>query len=234
MRFHPESAQIIQSFVGPDQSEADDRRRLVWRLGDALREVNDRLVDTRAPDGDLDTVASDLEDVAARLAQFKHGRRYAGASEASIAPGGDGPQGHADYSPVIGRANPLSPPLRIKIEDDRVIGTVTFGHAYEGPPGHVHGGMVSAAFDEILGATQALTGNPGMTGSLTVSYRAPTPLHTELRIEATLDRTEGRKIFTSARLYNGEVLCAESTGLFISIDFAKMASLVADRDGPPS
>ena len=59
-------------------------------------------------------------------------------------------------------------------------GTVTFGSAYEGPPGHVHGGYVAAAFDELLGMTQSLGGMPGMTGTLTVRYRRPTPLRTEL------------------------------------------------------
>ncbi len=223
MKFHEESARIISAFVGTGEPPST-RRRLAWRLGDSMRDIIDRLVDTQATDEDLEAIASDLEAITGRLSQFAHGRRYVGASEASIAPGSDGPQGHADYSPVIGRANPLSPPLALRIEEDKVIGTVTFGHAYEGPPGHVHGGLVAAAFDELLGATQALSGSPGMTGSLTVDYRAPTPLHTELRLEGTLDKIEGRKIFTTARLLNGEQLCAEASGLFISIDFAKMAA----------
>ena len=59
-------------------------------------------------------------------------------------------------------------------------GPATFGSAYEGPPGCVHGGYVAAAFDEVLGSTQSLAGRPGMTARLTVNYRSPTPLHTEL------------------------------------------------------
>ena len=38
------------------------------------------------------------------------------------------------------------------------------GPAYEGPPGCVHGGFIAAAFDEVLGSTQSLSGSPGMTG----------------------------------------------------------------------
>ena len=64
------------------------------------------------------------------------------------------------------------------------LGLVRFGSAYEGPPGHVHGGFVAAAFDEVLGYVQSLGGRPGMTGTLTVRYRSPTPLYTELRFEA--------------------------------------------------
>ena len=85
----------------------------------------------------------------------------------------------------------------------------------------MHGGYVAAAFDEVLGFANALSGNPGMTGTLTVRYRRPTPLHTELRFEAHYDRSEGRKIFTSGQLFAGETLCAEAEGLFISVDFER-------------
>ena len=93
-------------------------------------------------------------------------------------------EGPFDNSPLMGRANPLAPPVKLQIEaDGRVTGTATFGSAYEGPPGHVHGGFVAAAFDELLGLVQIKGGTPGMTGRLTVHYRSPTPLHTELRFD---------------------------------------------------
>src|SRR5947209_2294161 len=85
---------------------------------------------------------------------------------------------------------------------------------------------LAAAFDEVLGMAQSLGGQPGMTGTLTIRYRRPTPLHTDLRFEATLDRTEGRKLFTSGRLHAGDTLCAEAEGLFIQVDFAKIAELM--------
>ena len=55
-----------------------------------------------------------------------------------------------------------------------------------------------------------------MTGTLKVIYRNPTPLHTPLLFEASLERVEGRKIFTSARLEADGVLCAEAEAIFIS------------------
>ncbi len=65
-----------------------------------------------------------------------------------------------------------------------VIGHANFGVAYEGPPGYVHGGIIAAAFDEVLGMAQSLTGNPGMTGTLSIRYRRPDPcLLTELVFE---------------------------------------------------
>ena len=223
-------------FAGGDRSKLPAHRRAAWNVGDVLREIIDRLVDTRATTDDLEAITIELGAVADRLRQFKHGRRYDSYSEASVVSGDQGsseqgpPSGHVDFSPLLGRANPLAPPMEFSVEGDMVCASVVFGHAYEGPPGHVHGGIVAAAFDELLGATQALSGSPGMTGQLSVSYRAPTPLHVPLRFESTLDSLEGRKITTSARLYAGETLCAEARGLFISVDFAKIASMRADRD----
>src|SRR5690606_17353993 len=105
-----------------------------------------------------------------------------------------------------------------------------FGDAYEGPPGCVHGGYVAAAFDEVLGSAQSLGGRPGMTGRLTVHYRSPTPLRTELRFAGWVDRVEGRKTFTLGTLYAGDRLCAEAEGLFIAIDVRRYMELRRERD----
>ena len=69
-----------------------------------------------------------------------------------------------------------------------------------------------------------------MTGRLTVSYRSPTPLATELRFVGWLERVEGRKIFTRGELWAGDRLCAEAEGLFISIKAGQFADLKAERD----
>ncbi len=202
----------------------------VWtekrRLATAMREVIDRLVTTDAPEEELRAAADALERYAARLATHPRRRMPAGYSE--VANAGD-VAGFFDMSPLIGLSNPMAPPIRLRVDGNVVRGSATFGAAYEGPPGHVHGGFVAAAFDELLGFTQSLSGSPGMTGTLTIRYRRPTPLYTELRFEATLVRTEGRKIFTEGRVYAGETLTAEAEGLFISVNLAKMAELAAQR-----
>jgi acyl-CoA thioesterase FadM len=68
-----------------------------------------------------------------------------------------------------------------------------------------------------------------MTGTLTIRYRRPTPLHTDLRFEGYLDRTEGRKKFTRGYLYAGEELTAEAEGIFISVDMTRIAELMEKR-----
>ena len=109
-------------------------------------------------------------------------------------------------------------------------GRVTFSSAYEGPPGCVHGGYVAAAFDEVLGSTQSLAGRPGMTANLSVDYRSPTPLHTELRFESWVTDVSGRKTFTHGTLHAGDRLCAEADGLFVAIPFDRVAELHRQRD----
>ncbi len=211
--------------VANDQPDA--RRAEVRRVADALRAVIERFVATTAPIGVFDGVADDLEAIAARLAEYPQGHLFLGFAEAANAGDLEGP---FDNSPLMGLANPLAPPMHLELRDDRVVGTVTCGSAYEGPPGHVHGGFVAAMFDELLGYAQGLSGRQGMTGRLTVSYRSPTPLHTELRCAGWLESVDGRKILTKGELYAGDRLCAEAEGLFISIDGARFEQLREQRD----
>ncbi|MDQ3106575.1 MAG: PaaI family thioesterase [Actinomycetota bacterium] len=203
------------------------QRTEMRRLADAMRLVIERLVATRAPQDELARAAAALEDVAAALDGFPRGHSFEGFAESSNS--GD-PHAFFDHSPIIGRANPLAPPLDLAVVDGRVAGRAVFGSAYEGPPGAVHGGYVAAAFDELLGMAQSLGGKPGMTGTLTVRYRRPHPLHTEIQFEAELVRVEGRKIFTVGRSFAQGELRAEAEGIFISVDFSKIAELMARRE----
>ena len=184
------------------------------RLASAMREVIGRLVQSIAPEEELRTAADALERYAAQLAGHPRLRRYEGYAESANA--GD-VGSFFDQSPMIGLANPLAPPIRIEQTGERTAtGHVSFGAAYEGPPGSVHGGYIAAAFDEVLGFVQSLSRSPGFTGTLTIKYRSPAPLHTALEFRCELNRQEGRKIFAGGRAFAGDKLCAEAEAIFIS------------------
>lgn len=202
------------------------------RLADATRKVIEHLMSTGAPEGALGAAADALESIAGDLDEYPHGSIYEGFAEAANS-GTSPSMGFFDHSPLIGKANPLASPIEIKIEGDKVVGTATFGTAYEGPPGCVHGGFVAASFDEILGAAQSMSGLPAMTGTLTIRYRRPTPLHTEVHFRACVDRVEGRKIFASGTLHADGVLCAEAEGVFISVDFDRFRTAMGGASSPP-
>ena len=215
--------------------EPSPRRAALFRAAGAIRDVLHRMVQTSAPIGVIEAAADELEAAAGLFAPYDTKSMYEGYAESANA--GE-PFAFFDHSPMLGQANPLAPPIELWLDGDRIRGRATFGPAYEGPPGCVHGGYVAAAFDEVLGSTQSLSGSPGMTGRLTVHYRKPTPLQTELSFVGWIVEVDGRKIFTKGELRAGDVLCAEAEGLFISIDFSRFADMKAERDrihadGPP-
>ena len=202
------------------------------RLASAMRDVVEHLVTSVAPESELSAAADALERYAERLRTHPARSSWEGFFR-EAANAGDVSE-FFDFSPLMGLSNPIAPPMELWVDGDRVKGRSVFGTAYEGPPGHVHGGYVAAAFDELLGYAQSLTGSPGMTGRLVVHYRRPTPLHTELRFEGFVRRTDGRKIFTEGRLYSGEVLCAESEGLFIRVPADRMIHLAKEHEADPT
>ncbi|MCC5952445.1 MAG: PaaI family thioesterase [Acidimicrobiia bacterium] len=212
----------------PPVSRLTVRQVEMRRLSDSMRIIMERLVATAAPTEVIIEAADALARVALSFDEERHGTLYEGFAEAANA-GGD-VEASFEHSPFIGRANPLSPPIALQELDGKVHARCVFGSAYEGPPGCVHGGYVAGAFDELLGATQSLSGAPGMTGTLTVKYRSPTPLHTELRFVGELVGVERRKIFTKGELYAGDRLCAEAEGIFISIDLDRWRTLMEERN----
>ena len=221
----PEWTNMLHDYATSAPSE---RRGELHRTGDALRRIVHRLHGSRAEAGELGGIADQLEALADQVDTLTTGTMYEGFGESPL--GGGDPHAFFDHSPMLGRANPLAPPLELWAEDMVMHGRATFGAAYEGPPGCVHGGFVAAAFDEVLGSTQSLGGRPGMTGRLTVNYRSPTPLRTELKFTARVVEVEGRKTFTQGTLHAGDRLCAEAEGLFIAIDFDKMMELRKERE----
>jgi len=209
--------------------DISERGRELRRLAAASRRVIEELMSTSAPREAVQRASELVESVAELLAAQPHGRDDEHVGESSVA--GD-PVGFLEFSPLIGRANPIAPPLEPRLVDGRVVATAVFGSAYEGPPGHVHGGYIAAAFDEVLGMVQSTTKRPGMTGMLTIRYRSPTPLHEVLVFAGEVVKVEGRKILTRGTLRAGDDVCAEAEGLFISIDFERFAALGSRRERP--
>ncbi len=216
------------------------------RLAAAARELVTRMVVSDATAEQLAEAAARLEEVTELVGEMPTGLAYEGFSEAAIA----GPSFRAmvegayqsedperfaffDRSPLIGLSNPLSPPLVLshdRSDKDVIKGVANFGPAYEGPPGCVHGGYVAAVFDELLGASQSLSGNQGMTAHLEIDYRSPTPLGEDLAMVGWVERTEGRKIWARATMSVGDRLCAEAQGLFLALRAGTFDDLLEARD----
>lgn len=115
---------------------------------------------------------------------------------------------YLDHATDIGAFNPCFPEYRFDhLDTETASGRVTFPLVYEGPPGLVHGGFLGVFFDCIMQHQNCVTGLSGKTRSLTVTFRRPTPVLTELRFDIARTQTE-RGIASTARLLLGEeVLC---------------------------
>lgn len=210
------------SFHSRDRELSDsDMARI--RMAERVRELILASFTTTADVSDMDAAISHVESALAAI-------RRDGV------PGSAAAESHfSDRSPFYGAMNPLSMPMAMDIDPETgefgaVIGDAVFTEPYEGPPGHCHGGFIAAAFDEVLGMAQSLTGRPGMTGKLSITYRSPTPLHTQIRFKGWVEKVDGRKIFTRGTAHNGDTLCAEAEALFLSMPPEMMDLLRKGRD----
>lgn len=221
----------------PDDGGSGEEQRIeARRLADELRRVIERLAVVDAPADELARAADAARSFADRLESLLPGDGGGHGSFAETSVAGT-PKAHFDRSPLIGAANPLAAPVQLQVVEEEgakpyVEGRAVFNAAYEGPPASVHGGLVAAAFDEVLGYAQSLSGRVGMTGTLTVRYRSPTPLYAELRFHAWVERVDGRKIFVTGTCHAGDRLTAEAEAVFIAVDFERIARIMRQgREG---
>ncbi len=186
------------------------------RLAEAVRHLIDAALTAElVTEEQLDAAAATTE----RVAEDLHG-----VDELAVRPSGvrgRAESSHDDYlprSPLVGEVSPMAPPIEYEFRAGRLRGRGVFHAVYEGPPGYVHGGWIALAFDEILGMANIASGHPGMTGRLSVRYRRPTPLHTEVHLEGWTEQVDGRRLVTRGTLEVDGVVTAEAEGLFVVID----------------
>jgi acyl-coenzyme A thioesterase PaaI-like protein len=122
------------------------------------------------------------------------------------------------FDVVVGPYSPLALPIELSVEDGRAVGRGRFTLPYEGPPGCVHGAVIASTFDIVFTAANVLAGAGGPTVSLTLRYRRPTLLHAEAAFEAHVERTDGRRTFTTGRLVQNGVVTVEADGVFAVLD----------------
>jgi acyl-coenzyme A thioesterase PaaI-like protein len=194
---------------GPDLPEAVAQSR---RATAAARRVVAGLTASGADAATLTEVAAALERFADALEPHRPSTRWP-------APREDGGLDPAvwEWHPLLGPSHPLAPPIRVERHGDRAVGAATFGHVYEGPRGAVHGGFVAAMFDIMLISAASIAEVAGLTGTLTVRYRAPTPLFREIRYEAQIDEIRPRTALVSGRSTVDGVLLAEAEGIFVRV-----------------
>ncbi len=178
-------------------------------LGPAVRRLMDASVLTKADADELAVALKEIEAIAARLEDAGINETLPFWDKESMR------QGVRPFSPVIGEANPIAPPMTVRVVGDAVVGECTMRPIHEGPPGAVHGGWVATLLDQLLGHATAASGNPGFTAELTVRYRRPTPYGVPLTLRGRTDDVDGRRVRASAEIVVDDVVTAEATALFL-------------------
>jgi len=120
-----------------------------------------------------------------------------------------------------GPGHPSGLHVRVFKTDDGVVSPIVVPHVYEGPPGAVHGGIVAAYLDEILGgATVRATGKIAVTGELTVRYVRPVPSETPLLGRGRLVADHGRYVDVEGSLeeFGTARVVATARGRFFPFD----------------
>jgi acyl-coenzyme A thioesterase PaaI-like protein len=199
-----------------DVPSADvERMRAVYEpLAESVRELIDATIRTEV---DADTVAAVKAAIDGATARLRTAQ-CDGSFGVRFTAGGDR---MAWGNPVIGIRNPIAPPLTIEQgADGRVYTDFHLGAAYEGPPGHVHGGVSALVLDHVLGEVAANAESPRFTGTITLRYLRPTRLG-RLHAEAKITRTDGFKAYAAGHLADDEGITVEAEGVFIQPKWAR-------------
>lgn len=192
--------------ISPDELE---RRKAVYGpLTDAVRDLVDATIRTEVPDDEIREVEATIRAATRRLRE----RQIDGAFGMRRTVTG---QPFAWGNAGVGLRNALAPPLVIESDGTGQHWTnVTLGAAYEGPPGHVHGGICALVLDHLLGVTASAV-ERRFTGTLTLRYLRGTPLG-PLRGDASIVEVTGRKATVRGTLSDGDGVTVEAEGVFIS------------------
>jgi acyl-coenzyme A thioesterase PaaI-like protein len=201
----------VLEFTVEDWSAADlARLRSIYQpLAESVRALVDATIRTEADAATVAEVKRTIDDAVARL----RSRQIDGAFGVRHTTSGESiGWGNA----VVGIRNALAPPVITRTDAD---GTVRadfhLGAAYEGPPGHVHGGVSAMILDHLLGEAASPDRTPRFTGSISVRYVRATALG-PLRAEAVRTRVDGVKTFCSGLIADAEGTTVEAEGVFIT------------------
>lgn len=198
-------------------AEDVERLRGIYEpLTQSVRDLIDATIRTEVDGAAVAAAKAEIDAATARLRRRQLGGPFGVRFGAE---GSQMPWGNA----VIGLRNPVAPPLEIKRgPDGGLFADFHLGAAYEGPPGHLHGGVAALILDHVLGevASSSASEKPRLTGTITVRYRRITPLG-DLRVDAAIVRTEGVKAFAVGHLSDAQGITVEAEGVFIQPKWAR-------------
>lgn len=136
----------------------------------------------------------------------------------AIAVGGEIPA-HYPMCYGCGQGHPAGLHMRVIAGELSVQATFEVTEMHQGAPGLAHGGLLSTAFDEALGALNWLLLRPAVTARLETDFRRPVPVGSVLHIDAHIAGQVGRKVYTRAvgRLGEQGPVAVTASALFLQV-----------------
>jgi acyl-coenzyme A thioesterase PaaI-like protein len=127
---------------------------------------------------------------------------------------------HTEYQRnfVHGLRNATGLHLQYHLAGDRVVTTWVAGEDHVGFPGFVHGGLIAAVLDDVMGRCSVLHRRWVVTGRMETRYREVAPLGAALRVEGWITRLTRRVMQAQAEmsLEDGRVV-AEASGTYLPV-----------------
>lgn len=199
-------------FTEITSEEVARQRRRYEPLTESVRELIDATLRTEVDDDVVASARADIDAATTKLRNLQHD----GSLGIGLTPDGETV---AWANVAIGTRNPLAPPLVVHHDSPgRAHLDVQLGAAYEGPPGHLHGGYGALVLDHLLGAVASYN-NPvtaAATGTISFRYQRLTRLG-DVHAEAEIQSTDGRKVFVVGHLADAEGVTVTAEGVFITL-----------------
>jgi uncharacterized protein (TIGR00369 family) len=129
---------------------------------------------------------------------------------------------HGAFNHCFGCGQQNRTGLRLKFFVDGnhcIVCRVRVPRRFEGPPGHVHGGVIATLLDEAMSKANRQFGIVAMTRQMEIEYLKPVPLLTPLELCARYVDASGRKHRCEAEIRDasGHVL-ARGKALFVAVN----------------
>ncbi len=105
-----------------------------------------------------------------------------------------------------------------RLDGTQVHADLEFARRFEGGPGTVHGGAITAFMDDLLGYVPVIYGTPGVTAKLDTNFISPVPMGVTVQGTGWLSRIDGRKMWAEGTIEVGGAVLVEASGLFLAID----------------
>jgi len=190
-------------------AEVNRLRSIYEPLAESVRALIDATIRTTE---DPETLATVKRDIDAAVQRLRRNQIDGTGGETLLDDGSTANWGNA----VRGIRNAVAPPVLSHMDESgRVSADFHLGAAYEGPTGHVHGGVSAMILDQLLGEAACPDRLPRFSGSLTYKYLRPAALGT-LHAEAFRTHTEGVKTYCSAFIADTDgAILVEAEGVFI-------------------